>query len=313
MARSVLLRQASRTHIPVRPYPLYIVSLLTLLAVFDLISVADIHNATIPSSDVLTDDVLFQARAFANAHEWGLAYNASDNARAVPGMQLAAEIVRYLNGTITTAGKQKLGIQFGAYASFLSFFGLADLPATNPDFYGIPDYASAMVFELFTNGPATPFPAASDLQVRFLFHNGTSRTGSEQAPYPLFGGSELAIPWTTFVDRMSKFSVGTTEEWCKACGNTTGTCAAYVPKTTAPGASSSSSSSSHDGVSTAVGGVIGALVTLAVVLGVEALIMLIGGYRLVSRKKLAQAPMEVNGESMARKAQKSVKPYAHVP
>ena len=43
-------------------------------------------------------------------------------------------------------------------------------------------------------------------------------------------------------------------------------------------------------------GVIGAMVTLAVILGVEALIMLVGGLRLVSKKKMgAQGTGAMNG------------------
>lgn len=44
---------------------------------------------------------------------------------------------------------------------------------------------------------------------------------------------------------------------------------------------------SSDGVSKPVAGVIGAIVTLAVILGVEGLILLIGGLRVASKKRLA--------------------------
>jgi hypothetical protein len=266
--------------------------------VFDLINVAEIHNKTITSSDVLTNDTFFQIRTLADSHEFGLAYNASDDTRAMVGMQLAAEILQYMNSTITSKGASKLGIQFGAYATFLSFFGLSNLTAASPDFYGVPGYASAMVFELFTNGTAsTTFPDASDLQVRFLFSNGTSSSGTStstntnaSAPvaFPLFGGSATSIPWSTFAEKMDSFAVGTTEEWCTKCGNTTGTCAPFAPSNSSSSSSSSSgSSSSHHGISAAVGGVIGAMVTLAVLLGLGALVMLVGGMRLVSKKRLA--------------------------
>ena len=43
-------------------------------------------------------------------------------------------------------------------------------------------------------------------------------------------------------------------------------------------------------MSNAVAGVIGAMVTLAVVLLVEGLILLLGGLRLVSKKRLAGSP-----------------------
>lgn len=254
--------------------------------IFDYINVAQIHNTTIPSSDLLDNSTLFQLRTLADHHEFGLAYNASDNVRAISGMQFAAEVVNYLNGTITGGGKQKLAIQFGAYGTFLSFFGLSNLTAVSENFYGLNDYASTMVFELFGNASGSAVPEASDLNVRFFFHNGSSADSVEPTAYPLFGGSELAIPWTTFVTQMGKFSIGTTQQWCKACGNTTGTCAAFASDSSS--ASASGSTSAHDtaGISRAVAGVIGAMVTLGVILGLEALMILVGGFRVVSKKKL---------------------------
>lgn len=262
-----------------------------LFLVFDLINVAEIHNATIQSDSVLSNDTLFQIRTLADSHEFGLAYNASEpgNARAMPGMQLAGEVLKFLNNTIKTNGTSKVGIQFGAYASFLSYFGLANLTTANGDFYGVPDYASSMVFELFTNGAPSGFPAVSDLQVRFLFHNGTASNSSEPTVYPLFGGSQTSIPWTTFNAKMNSIAVSTTEQWCHACGNTTGTCAAYASgsSSTSSTASGSGSDKSGGGISKAVAGVIGAMVTLAVILGLEALILLFGGFRLVNKKNMA--------------------------
>ncbi|KAF2181841.1 phosphoglycerate mutase-like protein [Zopfia rhizophila CBS 207.26] len=260
-------------------------------AVYDLINVASIHNSTIPSGDVLTNETLFQTRTLADAHEWGLAWNASDNMRAISGMQLAGEILKYMNSTITSgssgSSSNRLGIQFGAYATFFSFFGLTDLPKANPDFMGLPDYASSMVFELFTEQEVqnNRFPSTSELQVRFLFHNGTASNSSEPIAYPLFGGSETAISWDDFSNGLNKFAVSTTEQWCHKCGNTTGTCAAYAP------AGNNNPNATENGggkrMSAAIGGVIGAFVTLAVVLGTLVAAMILGGFRLVSKKALA--------------------------
>lgn len=280
--------------------------------IFDLINVAEIHNQTIPSSELLTNETLFQLRTLADAHEWGLAYNASDDMRAIAGKTLAAQIVQFLNGTLTGAGKQKIGIQFGAYGTFASFFGLADLPSVNEDFKGVADYASAMTFELFTNGTAAQeisssnYPADEDVYVRFLFHNGTTTNSSEPVAYPLFGSGQDTLAWKDFTDGMNKFAVGTTKEWCTACGNFTGTCAAYAPEGSASGSSSDggsgSGSGSGNGLSPAVNGVIGAMVTLAVVLGLEALIMAVGGMRLVSKKRLAHgsAAVSVDGNGATK-------------
>ena len=227
--------------------------------------------------------------------------------RAIGGMVLSGQIIQFLNGTITGKGKQKIGIQFGAYGTFASFFGLADLPSVNPDFYGVSDYASAMTFELFTNASSTvsssTYPAEDDMYVRFLFHNGTTSNISEPVPYPLFGTGQEALSWNDFATHMNQFDVSTTEKWCTKCGNFTGSCAAYAPTGAGSSGSSSapaSSSKSGNGLSPAVNGVIGAMVTLAVVLGTLAAIMLLGGLRLVSKKRLAAgATHSANGVGKA--------------
>lgn len=266
------------------------------LAVFDLINVAEIHNATINSSELLTPETLSQLRTLANAHEWGLAYNTSSptDMRSIAGKTLAAQILQFLNGTLTSQGKSKIGIQFGAYASFLSFFGLADLPAQNVDFTGVVDYASAMTFELFTNSSvavsSTSYPAEEDVYVRFLFHNGTTNSSSEPVAYPLFGTDSETIAWKDFVTNMNGFAIGSTEEWCTACGNSTGTCAAYANGSSASASSNGSGGNEGgkggNGLSPAVNGVIGAMVTLAVILGLEALVLALGGLKVVSKKRV---------------------------
>jgi hypothetical protein len=227
-------------------------------------------------------------RTLADAHEFGLAYNASDNMRAMSGMQLAGEIIKYLNSTIasgtTGSSANKLGIQFGAYATFLSFFGLTNLTQADETFYGVPDYASSMAFELFTTADTNSgFPSTNDLQIRFLFHNGTASNISEPSVYPLFGGSATTVSWTDFSGNLSQFAVSTTEQWCHKCGNTTGTCAAYATTDSSDGSTSGNSSSGGSHMSAAVGGVIGAFVTLAVVLGALAAFMMLGGFRLAKK------------------------------
>lgn len=197
--------------------------------------------------------------------------------------------MQQLNTTITGKSASQVGIQFGAYAAFLSFFGLAQLPAVSVNFTGIVDYASSMTFELVTNATVsnTSYPSSSDISVRFLFSNGTASQNPLTA-YPLFGQQDTVIPWNTFVTEMNKFAIGDQTSWCNACGNSTGVCAATATSTGSPSAQSTVGSSSG-GVSKAVAGVIGAMVTLAVILGVEGLVLLATGLRLVSKKRLASA------------------------
>ena len=262
--------------------------------IWDLLNVASIHNSSdnFPNADLLTPSLFTQLRYLADQHEFNLAYNASEPIRAITGSIIANEVVDALNTTITGNGKSKLNIQFGAYAGMFSFFGLSNLTSTNPEFYGVPDYASTLTWELVTNATVegSAFPSTDEISVRFLFHNGTTSSDSEPIEYPLFGQSVSPLPWSDFVTGMNKFSIKSQSEWCQACGNSTGVCSSESLNNSGDSGVSSGSSGSashHGGISTAVAGVIGAMVTLAVILAVQLLIVLVGGFRLVSKKRLA--------------------------
>lgn len=279
--------------------------------VYDYVHVSMIHNATIPSLPLLTDEVLFQLQTLADQHEWGLAYNESEPVRAIGGSVLAAQILQSLNTTITASvtkkSAQKIGIQFGAYATFMSFFGLANLTAASDNFKGVVDYASSIAFELVTNTSLDSVTGAidpADVSVRFLFSNGSASDANPPQEFPLFGQSETLLPYNTFVSEMTKFSIGDTASWCKACGNSTGVCASSTDSgsgSTATGtASSDDNGGGSGGVSKPVAGVIGALVTLVVILAIEGLVMAIAGLRLV--KKRSQAAAAANNGPLTSEA-----------
>lgn len=88
------------------------------------------------------------------------------------------------------------------------------------------------------------------------------------------------------MSEMNKFAIGDQATWCSQCGNSTGVCASSTSTSTGSSGSATAVASSSSGISTAVAGVIGAMVTLAVILGLEALIMVLGGLRLVNKKRL---------------------------
>ncbi|KAI0206184.1 putative histidine acid phosphatase [Astrocystis sublimbata] len=270
-------------------------------AIYDYIHVATIHNQTIPASDLLTNDTLFELKRLADVHEWNLAYNSTDSIRAIAGATLAGQIVESLNATIAGRSKQPLHIQFGAYASFSSFFGLAQLPTVSDDFTGVVDYASSMAFELVTNASlrGDSYPSADDISVRFLFSNGSAADVNPKA-YPLFGQEETVLPWTTFVSEINKFAVGDTPDWCRVCGVTTGSCAANAMGGSDSGDNASATRAPNgNGISLPVAGVIGALVTLAVILGAEALIYFLGGLTLVKKSTLASGAAAHTAETKA--------------
>lgn len=260
--------------------------------IWDLLHVALIHNSTtaFPPSSLLNDQIMQKLFVLASEHEYNLAYNSSDQIRAVAGMTLAGEVLAALNETITSSGKSKLNIQFGAYATFLSYFGLVGLSTADKRFTGIPDYASSMAWELVTNNTGTGMPSTSDISVRFMFHNGTSVEGStDLQAYPLFRQSMLELSWAEFVDKSNEFAISSQQQWCQVCGNTTGICSSTSNDADGDSSSSSSSSgsSSGKGMSLGVAGVIGAMVTLGVITGLLVLGMFIFGLRLVPKSALA--------------------------
>lgn len=245
-----------------------------------------------------------------NNLEWNLAYNSSEPIRAVAGKTLGAQVVQFLDSTIEAAGSQtgsKLAVQFGSYGSFSSFFGLADLPSVNTDFTGVTDYASSMAFEMFTNTSSTVtssnYPSANDIYVRFLYKNGTATDATPPQEYALFGMNQNVLAWSDFKSHMNSFAIGNTASWCTACGNSTGICEGYGPGTDDSGSSSGSYFNEHgsvasgNGLSPAVNGVIGAMVTLIVVLGLEALAMLVFGLRLAKKSTLAAATAASNAKA----------------
>ncbi|OAR02699.1 hypothetical protein LLEC1_06497 [Akanthomyces lecanii] len=261
-------------------------------SVFDYVNVASIHNQTIPSGD-LVKPAMPRLLTLASIHEWNLAYNSSEPVRAIAGSVLAGQILGALGALASgQKGAPTFNAQFGAYGTFMAFFGLAQMPSASSDFTGICDYASSMAFELVTNATAGSDGKYNpdDLSVRFFFANGTATSDSFKQ-WPLFAQKETTLSWPAFKDGMNKFAIQDNAHWCNTCGSTSGKCAANG--TSADGGSASTNSSSGSGgVSRPVAGVIGALVTLAVILGLQAAIMLFGGFRLMKKSTLRQGNAE---------------------
>ncbi|KAI6262430.1 hypothetical protein MCOR19_001305 [Pyricularia oryzae] len=259
-------------------------------AIYDLINVAQIHNASYDGRNLMTDPVLHQLSTRANQLEWNLAFNASEPVRAIAGATLAGQALRSLNATLQKpASSPRIDVQFGAYATFSSFFGLAGLHEVSTDFTGIVDYASSMAFELVTN-VSVPAGAVSpdDVSVRFRFVNGSASAARPLRAYPLFGPGESLMPWSAFQRNMAKIAVMDTARWCELCGPAPAGCAAGAAGTA--GAAGAASGGSDGGITTPVAGVIGALVTLGLVLITGGLVMGVGGLRLVKKRDLVPAP-----------------------
>lgn len=261
--------------------------------VFDYINVGKIYNDT----DIVDDATYNRLFTLASDLEWNLAYNESAPVRAIAGSVLAGQILSSLQSIIDKpAASPRFNAQFGAYGTFMSFFGLAQLPAASKDFYGIVDYASSMAFELVTNSTEAQ-PAAKDVSVRFFFANGTA-TADAFTSFPLFGQDKTTLSWDDFKSGMGKFAIEDDDHWCQLCGNHDGKCAADGTASDSGANTNSNGSGSSSGVSKPVAGVIGALVTLVVVLGALAAVMLVGGVRFAKKSTIAQAHANQNNAAI---------------
>ncbi|KAH6857143.1 histidine phosphatase superfamily [Chaetomium sp. MPI-CAGE-AT-0009] len=194
--------------------------------IFDVINVEKIHNASSPAQAV-TPTQLRQLRTLADSAEFGLNYNASQPARSLHAGTLAGAVLSHLNQTVTAPQTApKLTVLAGSYDTFLAFFGRARLTDVSDQFFGLPDYASTMAFELFTpgdnNNDDRMDPAA--LRVRFLFRNGTDGVLQQ---FPLFGSGRAELRWGEFVQEMQQIGVSSAEEWCGLCQSEAVFCAAY--------------------------------------------------------------------------------------
>ena len=240
--------------------------------IFDLMNVASIHNQSI--ADEIDPSDLDQLRYLADQWEYNTNFNASEPERMIGAKTLIGGILRQMNTTVAARGRSnKFQLFSGSYDTFVSFFGLTNLTSADPNFYGIPDYASTIAFEMFTEGGDAESPAQfpdedavnDTLQVRFRFRNGTDGAAPFDA-YPLFGGQELALPYGQFRDRMKAVGITSAGLWCATCGSLQDFCvAANQTYEGAESSSSSASGGSSKGLSNAAAGGIGAGVTLAVV------------------------------------------------
>jgi len=251
-------------------------------SIFDYLNVGKIHNSTI-AKRVSSED-LDHLRYLADTREWALNGNITTptpNPMSIGGSTLAKAILTQLNSSVVTPNSApKLSVFLGSYDTFLSFFALTSLPSIDSSFYGLPDYASTLVFELVSYTPSD-----SDMYVRFLFRNGTTQE-SALTEYPLFGrGRENAVmPYSEFYSSMNKIAIGGLDQWCKICESREDICQGPVTSTST---NNIPPQVGHPGMKPELAGGIGALCALAAVGIIAAALMIIMGLRLTKKEKRA--------------------------
>jgi hypothetical protein len=257
------------------------------------------HDQTV--HDTFTNDAVYSGvfdrlRYYADEsawYSWGNTSTSSSDAdpRAMAGKTLIAFILRQFqnilnnNGITSNGNSQPLTLLFGEQEPFISLFSLMMLDYHNQNFRAIPPFGSAVVFELFSTGDDGTFPSnPEDLWINFHFHNGSTEFDGHLTSYSFFGDgpSHTDIPWLEFEDMMSRESVSSLEEWCNRCDSAAQFCWGVSHDSVNGGTGGLLTDPKRGGtgeVSPVVGGVIGAIVSLAVAGIVFAAAMLLGGLR----------------------------------
>jgi hypothetical protein len=218
--------------------------------------------------------------------------SSSPTNRAIGGATLASEILKTFRLLVADKNSTSdqidtsypLTLYFGEPDTMMSLLSLMMLDSISSDFKATPPYGSALVFELFSSTPDASgemLTDPSDLWIRFSFQNGTSDFDDEKlVSYPMFnsGRSMSDMSWSTFQELFAKIGMESVGQWCTSCNSGSSFCRGadgsgvtlVVPTAHAMKA----------GMSPAVAGVIGAVVSLFVAGLLFAAGMLLGGIRL---------------------------------
>jgi hypothetical protein len=257
--------------------------------IYDYVDYQFTHNTTIQSILNNNDSYPRRLRDLASTQQWAFYGNKTSDGgiRTIAGQTLAWKVLSLFEESINAAGdSSKLNLLFGDYPSMTSFFSLASIMDINSNFYGLPEYGSSMVFELYSVGSAdnTTFPGTDELWVEFYFRNGTNSTRDLQA-FPIFkrGPSETAMRWSDFQQEMDNIRIASITSWCSMCRAQSLFCWDYIYG----GSLGSGNTPSQSDMTPQVAGVIGAAVTLGVLAIFALLAMLVGGVRFhrVSKSK----------------------------
>ncbi|CEL03219.1 hypothetical protein ASPCAL04376 [Aspergillus calidoustus] len=225
-----------------------------------------VHNESFLQS--LSAEDIKRARWYAGKYVWATNGNTSrsnsvqdTSIRTIAGEGVASSVLNAFETNVQGRGiDTKMTLQFGGYQTAVSFTSLLQLAKSeDSSFTSLPTLGSSFILELFSieNETYPTYPDPSKLFVRFLLHNGTD---ADFRPYPLFGysPSNTAIPFHEFETRMQRLSLGSVTDWCQRCNSSAVFCSGVLNE------GESRNNQGSNGISPAVGGVIGAVVTIVV-------------------------------------------------
>ncbi|KAF3190991.1 hypothetical protein TWF788_007177 [Orbilia oligospora] len=212
----------------------------------------------------------------------------TEDLRDVGGRLMAGKIARTFREQLASPGgwPNKFNFVLGGYDIMLSFFAIANLPSRSPDFFGLPDLGSSMVFELYTDDETVDTDHIVDQQsikVAFGFRNGTT-VDDTLTYWPLFDqdDGEFGMPYEKFFAKLDEVAVRSVGQWCSVCSAKLDFCQGTGPVNPPTGSNNDGqndeqSSTQRHGMAPAVAGVIGAIIMLAIVGIVAALAFFVFG------------------------------------
>ncbi|KAK6521739.1 hypothetical protein TWF506_001942 [Arthrobotrys conoides] len=214
----------------------------------------------------------------------------TENLRDVGGRLMAGKIALTFRDQLASPGgwSNKVNFVLGGYDTMLSFFALANLPSRSPDFFGLPDLGSSMVFELYTDDDTISTDHiidAASFRVAFGFRNGTT-VDDTLTYWPLFDqdGDQFSMPYDKFLEKMDEVAVRSVGQWCSVCSAKLDFCQDTGPANPPTGSNNegqndgqNSGQKNSNGMAPAVAGVIGAIIMLAIVGIVAALAFFVFG------------------------------------
>ncbi|KAI6011730.1 histidine phosphatase superfamily [Pisolithus marmoratus] len=162
--------------------------------VYDYLNTELVYNQTFAFR--LPPTLIEQARALANYHEDAVFSDKEVGGIGnIAGRTILHPILRSLERIAFDDDPLRILLIETSYQPFISLFHMLDVLSSRPDLAGIPNFASALSFELL-RGPAPEF---RDF-VRIKFKNGTDDSAFQTLR--VLGHEDEAIPVTEFIYRL---------------------------------------------------------------------------------------------------------------
>ncbi|KAH7882999.1 phosphoglycerate mutase-like protein [Phlebopus sp. FC_14] len=183
-------------------------SFLNMVGIYDYLDVQYTHNKTFYNS--FPDTLMAQARHFANIHEQNVfTDNVQNGVGQIAIRTLWPEIFWSLGNMTLPNNKVKMALTEVDYKPFISLFNVTNATVTDPDIFGIVDYASVVALELSKN-------TNNDYEVALKFKNGTS--DNEFRSLKMFGQDTLTYP--ELIEALDWTTINSTINWCFSCNQT---------------------------------------------------------------------------------------------